>query len=556
MNERGRRLFAALVLVGAVALAWGNILHGEFTYDDKVEVIGNRTIRLLENWRAILNYNWSRPLLIGSYALNYHFSGQEPFAYHAVDLLLQVANSVLALLLSLEIGKRLPVRRPLRFALVAAAFWALHPLASEAVAYVTGRSEQLAGTFALLGCWAWARWLTSHSLETCLWAWFLVVLAGLTKETAVTLPVAYLLLEWLVWREGRLRSVRWRAYLPGLVLLLGFFALRLHRYGVFTTAEQLRPLGVQVWTQAEVLWRYLALVLVPAGQTVFHDYPETSLSLRSGAACAGWGLLVCAALLGRLAPILALGLLWFLLLLSPSSSIVPLRETMSEHRVYLPMLGVCWIAAWALEQLRPPRGVLIATSACAFLVVLTHRRNEVWSTEVGLWKEVVERSPDSAEGWYGYGEAQRFTLLRPGVQASSRLLDPAGAYRRAVELEPEFLDAWNNLGMSEASRGKDDEAVAAWRRALTLSPTYCKAHNNLGLLHARRGRYTEAAAEFQTTLAYCRTDSLALYLLGKLHDEKLEDPEKAVRFYQALLNLDPTFGRNEEVQQRILEITW
>jgi hypothetical protein len=545
------------VLAAAVGLAWMNGLHGEFTYDDKVEVIGNRTIRVLENWRALLGYNLSRPILISTYAVNHHFSGTQPLLYHLVDVVLQAVNAGLAMVFVAQLVEHLGGKRPLRVGVIAAALWALHPLSTEAVTYVTGRSEQLVATFALASCWGWMRWLKGGSWETWGWCWLGAVAAGLTKENGVMVPVAFVVLEWGVVR-GSLRKVRWWTYFPGAVLVLAFFGFRYHHYGVFTTPHDLRPLDVQLWTQAEVVLRYLGLVVWPAGQTVFHDHPETGMTLRSFA-CAGVlvGATAAAWVFRRKAPLWSVAWFWFLLALLPSSSVVPLKETMAEHRAYLAFLGPCWVAALCISRLSPPRDTGVAVGLAALLLVATHRRNEVWATEVSLWAEVVERSPGSADGWYGYGEAQRFTLVRHQEEETSRqVLSPADAYRRATELDPNYLDAWNNLGLSEANRGSDEEAIAAWREALKRSPTYCKAHNNLGLLHARRDRYPEAAAEFQAGLLYCPENPLGLYLLGKLYDEQLEEPDKAVLAWQALLEVDPEFGQAEEVRQRILELTW
>ena len=90
----------------------------------------------------------------------------------------------------------------------------------------------------------------------------------------------------------------------------------------------------------------------------------------------------------------------------------------------------------------------MASLVCTAFLMLTHQRNQVWSTEVSLWKEVVERHPDSASGWYGYGDAQRFTLSqRQEDEISRQPLDPAGAYRKAVELDPDLLGAG---GLGEA----------------------------------------------------------------------------------------------------------
>jgi hypothetical protein len=99
MSQEERQLFFAwLVLAAMVVVGFSAGLHGEFTYDDKVEVIGNETVRAASNWQSILAYNWARPLVLGSFAVNYQVGGVEPFSYHLFNMLVHVANAGLALL--------------------------------------------------------------------------------------------------------------------------------------------------------------------------------------------------------------------------------------------------------------------------------------------------------------------------------------------------------------------------------------------------------------------------------------------------------------------------
>jgi hypothetical protein len=169
-NER--RLWGAFGLLAlAVVLAWANSLLVPFVYDDRLEVVGNRTIQDLSQWQLILGYNLSRPLTIGSYALNHAVHGEQVFGFHLVNVLLQVLNAGLALLAGRALAKLAGHARPLWVGGLAAGLWALHPLATESVTYIAGRSELLAGGFVLLGVWAWCRWLAEGERGLALLAW-------------------------------------------------------------------------------------------------------------------------------------------------------------------------------------------------------------------------------------------------------------------------------------------------------------------------------------------------------------------------------------------------
>jgi tetratricopeptide (TPR) repeat protein len=543
-----RRFLAALLLVALVILAWSNGLHGEFTYDDKVEVIGNRTVRFLQEWRSVIAYNLSRPLLILSYAANWEYAGPEPFSWHLVDVAIQVINGCLALWLGEAIARQLGFEKPLRFGLISAGIWVLHPLSTEAVSYVTGRSEQLVATFYLLACQRWLVWLEKQDRWAWAQAWLVFLLAAFTKEVAATIPVAFLLLELQVARRGHLRQIRWLAYLPAVLMLAALAGLRFWLYGAVTTAlEPQRPWDVHIWTQFEVTWRYVGLWLVPVGQSIFHDYPETVLTWRSGAAAAGLVALTGLAWHRRQrGPLLALAWFWFLLVLLPAAAI-PLKETMAEHRVYLSVLGLAWVVAAALQRLSPPRSSLVAAALVSVCIFATQGRNRVWATEIAVWSEAVDHNQESAEAWYGLGDAHRI---------AGNLQDSAKAYKRAIALDDSMLDAWTNLGIVLFQTGQFQAAEKSWKQALRRSPTYCKAHNNLALHYARRDRVELAVREFRTSLQYCPEDLTAFYFLGRLYEEKLGELDRAVEQYQAILTIDDASSYAEDARQRILNLTW
>ena len=170
----------------------------------------------------------------------------------------------------------------------------------------------------------------------------------------------------------------------------------------------------------------------------------------------------------------------------------------------------------------------------------------MWSSEVALWEEAVRYHPEVAEAWYGLGDAWRF------AQGYERAEE---AFQEAVALDPDYLDAWNNLGIVRAEQGQTD-AEDAWRAALRISPGYCKAHNNLGSLAYRQQRWDVAIAEFRSTIAHCPDDVVAHYSLGNLYAGPRLNRERAIVHFEAVLNLEPTFRFAAQARQKLLELTW
>lgn len=547
-----RITWLGLALVAA-ALWWGS-LEAPFVYDDKVEVIGNRTIRVLDNWRAIVAYNLSRPLTVLSYAWDFSRHQLDPRGYHLVNVGIHLAAVGAALECGVAAGRLFGLSRPLLRALLGVGLWSLHPMVTESVTYTTGRSETLCATFAFLALAAWATALAEERSGSRGWPWRLAalcafVLSASSKEVGWTVPALGLALEVLA--PGRERGPRlwWLWYSPFAVLLGGGLWLRLHQSGALLPREADRTLLVQLTTSAEVWRHYVRLWLFPVGQTLFHDIRDADPgSARGVLAWVVWtGGVAGGVWLGWKRRASGWALLAAALVLVPSTSFVVLKEHMAEHRSYqfglFFLLGLAWLV--------PKRWLSRAPVAAALLAVplawATNQRNAVWSSEVALWEEATERVPGSAEAWYGLGDARRFADDFAGARV---------AYARSAELDPDRLDTWNNLGIAAAEVGDLQEASRAWKRALRVQPSYCRGHNNLGSLAYRQGQWDTAIGELRSTLAYCPTDPIAHYLLGNIFYEFRRDKQKAQVHYEAVVQFAPEFDHIGMVKQRLLELTW
>ena len=542
-----------LVIMGLVALAYLNGMHAPFVYDDRIEVVGNATIRDLGSLRSVLEYNVSRVLLILTYAWNFRSFGLDPFGYHVTSLVIHGLVVGMGIALSVRVGRLGQHPRPVRSALLVAAVWAVHPMGSEGVIYITGRSESLCALFVFAAMAMWAEALLREesggpaARVLRLLAIGTTLLSMGTKEVAVMTPFVLFAMEWLLGPEKR--RVRWFWYLPFLaIIILGMTGRALYAEH-FIPREVDRPLMVQLTTQAEVWMRYIGLWLIPVNQTIYHHVPDVvPLSVRGGLAWSGCAALgVAAYRWGRERPMVAWALLSGALFLIPSSSVVALKESMAEHRAYTLGFYLCLAIAWSTPSRWGRRMLMAVGVAIPVLLSLTVGRTHVWNSEVSLWSEAAAISPDVAEPWYGLGDAHRF--LGDQDQAIK-------AYEAAVSVDPTHLDSWNNMGISKAEQGDHLGARRAWRSALKVRRTYCKAHANLAFLAYQRGEVEDAIVEFRTTLAYCPENLVAHYGLGTVYADERRDPKKAVWHFETLLELEPDFARGDEIRTRLLELTW
>lgn len=496
-----------LALFAAVLLAWAPALRAPFTYDDRIEVVGNRTLRALGEVGAIAAYNTSRPLLVATYALDWWIGGLEPLGYHLVSLAIHVVNVALVLAL---LGRWLAPSR----ALLGAALWALHPMTTEAVTYVAGRSDALCATFLLGATLAWVDHLRGRRGPALAVA---CVGAGLlTKETAAVAPL-------LLWAVGALlegRPARARALAPFVALLAAAAAVRLGVYG-FPAGEVARAPLDQLTTQA-VAWAHgLQLWLLPIGQSLLHDHGVPPLAAGL-AAVVGWA--VALVLAARAGGVWAFAAVWWAALLLPAS-LLPLKETFPEHRTYLAGLAPILLVAAKL----PARAVRPAWALVPLLFVGTVLRNRTWTDEVALWSGAAAHAPRSPDAWYAAGDALRL---------AGRHADAEAAYRESLALDPSRADTRVNLGITRVEQGDAAGAKALWMEVLRADPGSCAAHNNLAGLDARTGRLGLAIAGYRDTLAWCPDDALAHLNLGNLYLAQA-DAGKAALHYRAYLRVAP-----------------
>jgi Flp pilus assembly protein TadD len=533
----------AAILAGLVYL---NALGNPFVYDDVLTVLYNVSLRDPAGVRAFILQNVFRPVTNLSYLLDHAVWGFHPAGYHVTSVLLHMANVALLFWLAwraVEDGQARDPRgaagrRPAVVAVAAATTFAVHPLMTEAVGYVSGRSEVLASTFFLGGLLALRAGLVRRR-----WPWLALGLvlgaigAG-AKEVAVMLPFVFLAWDRLLLPaspEARRRRLL-RLHLP-LVAVVSVLALvRAATFLWIETPPPPTPLWQYVASQFGVVWRYLFLLVAPVSQSIVHPVrPVGSLvdgpALVAAATLLGLGALAFRA--RRAEPLATLGFAWLLLLLAPSS-LIPLHELMAEHRVYLASAGFFLAGGagcgrlWARLAPRPAPGRPLAVGVLALMLVvlsgLTLARNAVWADPVRLWREATLNAPEAWTAHFGLGNA----LFQRG-----RCAEAIPAYRAAGRLtrRPYVL---TNLGTCLVAERRPDEAERAFQAALDLDPRYAPAHHNLGLLALNQGDRERAHRHFLQAVRPDWRDAEWRQNLVPLYETRFDDPAKTLELCRAI----------------------
>jgi hypothetical protein len=423
----------------AIVVAYHGALTAGFVLDDYHLILEHRELgvglipRLF--WRAYESGNGAfyRPLSTASFAIDRSLFGLWAPAYHAHNLVWHAAASLALLWL---LGKIVSPRAAFAAALV----FALHPVHTEAVTGVFGRSELMAATFVIVGVGLWL-----DGRRTLAALAYLAALAS--KESGVTLPLVALLVE----RATR-PELRWRVTLERMWPLAAAFvvyaALRAH--ALAGTGETLPPpaeyfadlsWGRATLTALDVLGRDLRLLVWPHPLCADYSYPALPVGSLAGAART-MAILVAAVVVARRSRIVALALGWFAITILPVSNlVVHIGVLLAERLLYLPSVSVCLVAGAALaaltERARPALAATAATALALTLATLTMARNVDWQTPLALWRDTVAKQPRSALAHGNLGLSCVVVgdreCARRELEAAVALEPQRGDFRQALE---------------------------------------------------------------------------------------------------------------------------
>jgi tetratricopeptide (TPR) repeat protein len=544
----------AIALAGAVYI---NALHNPFVYDDHRLVADNHTLSGLgsaDGVRAIVWHDVTRPVVMLSYAVDRTVWGPAPFGFHVTNVLLHMINVGLFAWL-VAAATRAAAGRSIA-APVAALLFAVHPMMTEAVGYISGRSELLAALFFLLGLQAARRaietrrprWVAAYA------ACWLLALGS--KETAVLLPLVVCLYDWLIAGSPAGRRQRFvRLHVPFLVIAAALVVARLALFISVEHTGDAAPNWNLIWVELDVLRRYLTLLVAPAGQTIFHAVapvgpasPRTWLALAVIA-----GMLALAWRGRRRAPAGAFGVGWFFLLLVPSCVLVLLDrgEPMAEHRVYLASLGVFLTfgvlieqaARWLAARRTLPRYTVAAAIGAVVLALAgrTVLRNQIWADPLNLWIEAAERAPDHWLPAHMLGEE----LHRRGQHEQAIVAFRRAIQSRAVESAPHGRLAVCLLEQKDVA-GAEAEFSAARR----LDASSAEASNGLATVAFIRGDVASARRGYLETLALDPANVAARRGLAVVEEAPGGNPAEALRWCEDIRRLAPGTPGNDECIRR------
>jgi tetratricopeptide (TPR) repeat protein len=547
-----------IALLGLIL--YSNILYAPFVYDDSSSIIENESVRSISG--SLTNILSNRYLTALSFAFNYAVGGLKPFGYHVINNLIHIINALLVCYLVILTFKTPFFRKrndtfdiSYFIAFSSAFVFIAHPIQTQAVTYVVQRAVSMATMFYLLSLvmYVKARLMISQksevrsqksekkqkisgfkSMPCYLLSVISAILAMKTKEIAFTLPVIVILYEFFFLSgtsNSKLKTPNWKRFLYLFPILLTILIIPLSMLNIKGQPEGIaQVIDLQsketinisradyLITQFRVILTYLRLLILPINQNfdyvypVYHSFfdPDVFMSFIFLLLIFGAG--VYFLYISRIRSsgvqnssgklrLVAFGIFWFFMTLSVESSIIPIRDVIVEHRLYLPSIGF-FIALVSLTEYLLPFTKL-KTALMIIVVVLlsigTYSRNITWKDPQALWEDVIAKAPNNSR-------------------------------------------AYNNLGVVFKERKEFDRAVELFEKSLGADRNYTAVYYNLGDVQYRLGNYENAIAYLKQALTGKLNPKLQLDILNKLGRtySAMGQTEKAIETFEEAVKIFPS----------------
>jgi Flp pilus assembly protein TadD len=563
------RTLGTAVLGLSIYLVYFSALDAPFIFDDTSTIVENRSIRqlcpLVGDSETTTPWNppaatavYARPLVNLSFAVNYYFGELDPRGYRAVHIVLHFLS---ALLLWSIIARTLrwgyfhksfePVAALL--SLAAALVWALHPVVTESVVYITQRTELMMGLLYLTTLYCSIRyWSTSHSSRRAIWLSLatLSCFSGMfCKEMIASAPAMVLLYERTFVAKSFRRAVAqsWPLYVGLALAWIPAIALNYEGPRTPMTGFGMGVAAHQWWfTQLKVFFLYLKLTVWPWPLVIHYEIPY----LKTFAEAWPWLLAAAGYAIGTLVllwrrPAVGFALTWVVAVLSPTLVIPLVGETVAERRMYVPLaalvpLGI--VGGYALltlawqavtrksERHRTGNGSQQVTVVVTALLSigfgwLSTQRLSAYQSGLSLWQDAVLHQPNDplVRANLGISLTQAGRLveaiphfeawveLRPdshwahynlarSLEGTQQYQGAMVSYRRAVERQPDHVASHYNLARLLEQSKKWPWAIKHYMQAIDAQPDFAAAHTNLAFLYQSFGDMPLAITHFEAAL--------------------------------------------------------
>ncbi|KJJ85566.1 transmembrane and TPR repeat-containing protein [Candidatus Omnitrophus magneticus] len=536
-------------LIIAVGVAYSTSLHNDFIWDDFFLVKDNQYIKSWEKIPKIFSedigagggvelyeggkakYGYYRPLQILTYLVDYSIWGVNPIGFHLSNTLFHLLTSFSIFFLILILFKDKLI------SFLTALLFAIHPIHTEAVSYISGRADSLAVIFMILAFIFYIKFIEAPKNIFLIGTILSYLLALLSRENTLFFPVII-----LIYHYTFKKNINKKIFASVLTMILFYIAIRLTLLKhIFPDAVSIGeiPLENRLPGFFTAVFNYIKLLFWPAG--LHMEYVPWKFSYFAKGAVIG-AIIIVLIILGAITarkknPRIFFALTWFFLLLIPvSNCLYPVHAYMREHWLYLPSIGFflmisCGFAVLLRKKIMKYFAGIFLICLTIFFIIMTREQNSYWKDMISFCQKTLLYEPYYAKMHY---------MLGNGLSQKGLLKEAITSYTNAINYDKSYADAYYNLANIYLRTGNKSMAVTCYENTIKNNPNYGKAYNNLANLYMEKGRITDALPLYKKTLEINPNDIYAINNLACVYRDTGENA-LALDLYNKAIALAPVY---------------
>ncbi|MDP8229925.1 MAG: tetratricopeptide repeat protein [Candidatus Gorgyraea atricola] len=511
-----------LILLFAAVLSYANSLHNQFIWDDEDWILRNETVKDWHRWPALFTQNsiqgarkgsnFYRPIQAISHGIDYMVWGYRLPGHHASNIFFHAIAAILLFLLLKNLFSQ-------GMAFLSALFFAIHPVQTEAVTYISGRADPMSVLFILLSILLFEK----NILLSCLAFLFAIF----SKESALLTPV--LILLYIIFRDRDLKR-ELKYLLPFIAIIIVYGILRLTVLDFSHTIPEnvpkaffYVPFYIRLCTFLKAVPVYFGILLWPFGLHMERDI-ALSYSIFEPKVFLGF-FMVAAIFLGSFAyrkryKFLLFSVAWFFISIFPNSNIIPINALIYEHWLYLPSIGFFMVVAWCMDRLLSKGkalrslALLLITLISSFYIWRTYERNREWHDPISFYESTIRHKPDSA---------RLHNNLAMAYADEGRIEGAIREYKKAIELGDYYAQPHYNLSNIYLGKGDYSAAIKELKRSIEIDNDFLYSHETLALIYFNQNRLDLAKKEAVFVLEREPQNKIAQQVLDKISDKSVSD---------------------------------
>jgi len=555
-----RPLLVAVILLITFAAYFPSLNNDLLkTWDDQAYITNNTLIKTLsaesilkifkEDKGMYANYH---PLTTLSLAVNYHFSKEEPFGYHLVNLLLHLLNTLLVFVFIYFL-----TRKNLEIAAVAALLFGLNPMHVESVAWISERKDVLYAFFFLASVVSYQQFLRRSD-----WKWyaltlFLFLCSMLSKAMAASLPLVLILIGFMETRRWSWKLLPDKIPFFIIALLLGLYAIRIQAEGNAIGSITF-PLGMRILHACYGYALYILKIFIPVGLSAFYPYPYPLIN-------ASWITNTMPPVLYITLPVTLVififslwalasgkktlqaagfGLLFYGVTIAMVLQFLPVgRAIMADRYAYIPSVGLALIPAfiasllYAKKNWRTPVIVMLALYA-GFLFYQTRQQTRLWKNDGTLWSNVIDLYPADSRVTLAYSNRAQY------LQSEGKPKEALQDMLLVAQWNPKDDNALDRIGRIYGKDMHDLQgSIRYFQMAYQLNPKNLDAIIDLATVYGMTGDFNRSLEFSLKGLEIDKNDAALLYNAGITYSN-LGQVKLGKDYMDRAIKTDPSLNRH------------